>query len=157
MSPEHTERPLVSIFMFVRNGGKSLRRAIDSVMGQTYPNIEFVVQDAVSTDATLDVLRSYGNRVKVVSEPDSGPSEGLWRAMNRCTGEFVGWCLADEELSGEALLSTLRGDFNYDIMSFSSLTGEIERLSGSAPLSDNVVAMPRERTPQILATVHLDR
>ncbi len=42
-------------------------------MGQTYPNIEFVVQDAVSTDATLDVLRSYGNRVKVVSEPELRP------------------------------------------------------------------------------------
>jgi glycosyltransferase involved in cell wall biosynthesis len=96
-------RPLVSIFMFVRNGGTSLRRAIDSVMAQSYPNIEFVVQDAVSTDGTLDVLRSYGDRVKIVSEPDSGPSEGLWRAMNRCTGEFVGSCLADEELMPDAV------------------------------------------------------
>jgi hypothetical protein len=65
--------------------------------------------------------------------------------------------LRAQATSGEALLSTLRGDFNYDIMSFSSLTGEIERLSGSAPLSANVVAMPRERTPQILAAAHLDR
>jgi glycosyltransferase involved in cell wall biosynthesis len=108
MSPEHTERPLVSIFMFVRNGGRSLRRAIDSVMGQTYPNIEFVVQDAVSTDSTLDVLRSYGDRIKVVSEPDSGPSEGLWRGMNRCTGEFVGSCLADEELMPDAVERAVR-------------------------------------------------
>jgi FkbM family methyltransferase len=65
--------------------------------------------------------------------------------------------LRAQATSGEALLSTLRGDFNYDIMSFSGLTGEIERLSGSAPLSANVVAMPRERTQQILAAVHLDR
>ncbi len=108
MSPEHAERPLVSIFMFVRNGGRSLRRAIDSVMGQTYPNIEFVVQDAVSTNGTLDVLRRYGDRVKVVSEPDSGPSEGLWRAMNRCTGEFVGSCLADEELMPDAVERAVR-------------------------------------------------
>jgi FkbM family methyltransferase len=65
--------------------------------------------------------------------------------------------LRAQATSGEVLLSTLRGDFNYDIMSFSGLTGEIERLSGSAPLSANVVAIPRERTPRILATVHLDR
>ena len=97
------DQPLVSIFMFVRNGGKSLRRAVDSVFAQTYPNIEFVVQDAVSSDGTLDLLRGYGDRVKVVSEPDSGPSEGLWRAMNRCTGAFVGSCLADEELMPEAV------------------------------------------------------
>src|SRR5258708_19614024 len=81
MSLEHAERPLVSIFMFVRNGGKSLRRAVDSVMAQTYPNIEFVVQDAVSTDGTLDVLRTYGDRIKLVSELDSGPSECLSRAL----------------------------------------------------------------------------
>lgn len=102
------DRPLVSIFMFVRNGGKSLRRAIDSVVAQTYPNIEFVVQDAVSTDRTLDLLRSYGDRIKVVSEPDSGPSEGLWRAMNRCTGEYVGSCLADEELMPDAVERAVR-------------------------------------------------
>ncbi len=102
------ERPLVSIFMFVRNGGKSLRRAIDSVFAQTYPNIEFVVQDAVSTDGTLDLLRSYGDRIKIVSEPDSGPSEGLWRAMNRCAGEYVGSCLADEELMPDAVERAVR-------------------------------------------------
>src|SRR6185312_16502829 len=52
----------VSIFMFVRNGAPTLRRAIDSVLAQTYPNIEFIVQDGASTDGTLDILRSYGER-----------------------------------------------------------------------------------------------
>src|SRR3954467_9768230 len=103
-----TERPLVSIFMFVRNGGKALRRAIDSVMAQTYPNIEFIVQDAVSTDGTLDLLRSYGDRINLVSELDSGPSEGLWGAMERCNGEIVGSCLADEELMPDAVEQAVR-------------------------------------------------
>lgn len=94
--------------MFVRNGGKSLQRAIDSIFAQTYPNIEFVVQDAVSTDGTLDLLRRYGERIKLLSEPDSGPSEGLWRAMNRCTGELVGSCLADEELMPDAVERAVR-------------------------------------------------
>ena len=89
--------------MFVRNGGRSLRRAIDSVMAQTYPRIEFVVQDAVSTDGTLDLLRSYGDRIKLVSEPDLGPSDGLLRAIRRCTGALIGSCLADEELMPDAV------------------------------------------------------
>lgn len=117
-----TDQPLVSIFMFVRNGGNSLRRAIDSVMAQTYSNIEFVVQDAVSTDGTLDLLRSYGDRLKLVSEPDSGPSEGLWRAMNRCTGEFVGSCLADEELMPDAVERAVRA-FQED-PSTGAITGD---------------------------------
>jgi glycosyltransferase involved in cell wall biosynthesis len=102
------DKPLVSIFMFVRNGARALRRAVDSVMAQTYPNIEFVVQDAASTDATLDILKGYGERLKLVSEPDSGPSEGLWRAANRCSGEIVGSCLADEELAPDAVERAVR-------------------------------------------------
>jgi GT2 family glycosyltransferase len=96
-------RPLVSIFMFVRNGAKSIRRAIDSVLAQTYSNIEFIVQDGASTDGTLDILRGYGEQLKVVSEHDSGPNEGLWRALNRCTGTVIGSCLADEELMPDAV------------------------------------------------------
>ena len=102
MTPDG-ELPLVSIFMFVRNGAVSVRRAIESVRAQTYPNIEFVVQDGASTDGTLDILRSYEGRIDIVSEPDSGPNEGLWRSLNRCNGEFIGSCLADEELLPDAV------------------------------------------------------
>lgn len=98
------DTPLVSLFLFVRNGGKSLRRSVRSVRAQTYPNIEFVVQDAVSTDNTLDIIREeYGPDAKIVSEPDTGTSDGLWRALKRCTGEFVGSCLSDEELLPDAV------------------------------------------------------
>lgn len=95
--------PLVSLFMFVRNGVASVRRAIDSVRAQTYPNIEFIVQDGASTDGTLDIIRSYGSGIELISEPDNGPSDGLWRALNRCSGEFIGSCLADEELQSTAV------------------------------------------------------
>ncbi len=101
--PSVTPRPPVSVFMFVRNGAPTLRRAIDSVLAQTYPNIEIIVQDGASTDGTLDILRSYGDRLRVVSEVDNGPSDGLWRALNRCTGDVIGSCLADEELLPDAV------------------------------------------------------
>jgi len=96
-------KPLVSIFMFVRDGAPSVRRALDSVLAQTYPNIEFIVQDGVSTDGTLEILQGYGDRLKLVSEPDSGPSDGLLRALRRCSGEFIGSCLSDEELLPDAV------------------------------------------------------
>jgi hypothetical protein len=94
--------------MFVRNAAPSIRRAVDSVLGQTYPNIEFIVQDAASTDGTLEILRGYGDRIKLVSEPDDGAHEGLWRALNRCTGEFIGSCLSDEELLPDAVECAVR-------------------------------------------------
>jgi glycosyltransferase involved in cell wall biosynthesis len=89
--------------MFVRNGAGSIHRAIESVLAQTYRNIEFIVQDGASTDGTLELLAAYGGRLNVISEPDSGPSEGLLRAINRCTGDIVGSCLADEELLPDAV------------------------------------------------------
>jgi glycosyltransferase involved in cell wall biosynthesis len=94
--------------MFVRNGARSVRRAVDSVLAQTYPNIEFVVQDGASTDGTLDILRSYGERIKLRSEPDSSPTEAFWRAILRCTGDVVGSCLADEELLPDAVERAVR-------------------------------------------------
>lgn len=103
MAGDVASPPRVSVFMFVRNGAGSMRRAIDSILGQTYPNIEFIVQDGASTDSTLEILAAYGTRLNVISEPDSGPSEGLLRALNRCTGDIVGSCLADEELLPDAV------------------------------------------------------
>lgn len=96
-------RPLVSIFMFVRNGAQTVERALRSIQAQTYPNIEFVVQDGTSTDGTLDIVRGYGTGLKLVSEPDDGPGDALVRAMNRCSGDIVGSCLADEELLPDAV------------------------------------------------------
>ena len=100
--------PLVSIFMFVRNGAPSIRRAIDSVLNQTHSNIEFIVQDAASIDGTLEILKSYGDQIKLVSEPDAGAHEGLWRGLVRCSGEFVGSCLSDEELLPDAVERAVR-------------------------------------------------
>ena len=74
-----------------------VRRSIDSILRQSYSNIEIVVQDGASTDGTLEILRSYGDKIKLVSEEDSGPAEGFWRVLNRCNGEIIGSCASDEE------------------------------------------------------------
>src|SRR5574339_194257 len=76
--------PLVSIICFCRNRAQTIRRCIDSVLAQSYTNLEFVVQDGASTDGTLEILKSYDDpRIKIVSEPDSGPAEAFWRVLNR--------------------------------------------------------------------------
>ncbi len=106
-----SEQPLVSIFMFCRNGAPHIRRAIDSILAQTYPRIEVIVQDGASTDGTLDILAEYGDRLDVVSRPDSGTNEAFLAALRRCKGEVIGSCLADETLQPEAVdiaLATFR-------------------------------------------------
>lgn len=98
--------PLVSIISFCRNRAAMIRRSIESVLNQTYPNIEFVVQDGASTDGTLEILREYAARdarLKLVSEPDSGPAEAFWKVLHRCRGDIIGTCLSDEEMLLDAV------------------------------------------------------
>lgn len=92
------------MFCFCKDNANTIRRCIDSVLGQTYANFEFVIQDGASTDGTLEILRGYKDpRIKVVSERDSGPAEGFWKAIRRCRGDIIASCLADEELLPNAV------------------------------------------------------
>jgi GT2 family glycosyltransferase len=91
--------PRVSVFVFCRNRAHTIRRSVESVLAQTYPNIEYIIQDGASTDGTLDVLREYDDpRISLRSEPDEGPEDAFWRALDRCRGDYVCSCLSDEEL-----------------------------------------------------------
>jgi glycosyltransferase involved in cell wall biosynthesis len=93
------DRPLVSIISFCKNRASTIRRSIDSVLGQSYEYLEFVVQDGASTDGTLEILREYEDpRIKLVSARDAGPGEAFLKVLRRCEGTIVGTCLSDEEL-----------------------------------------------------------
>jgi predicted O-linked N-acetylglucosamine transferase (SPINDLY family)/glycosyltransferase involved in cell wall biosynthesis len=103
--------PLVSVICFCKNRVSIIRRCIESVLNQSYENWEFVVQDGASTDGTLELLRDYAHRdprIKIVSEPDSGPAEAFWKVLQRCEGDYIATCLSDEELVPEALDKCVR-------------------------------------------------
>lgn len=98
--------PLLSIFTVVKNGAKTIRRCLDSVLALDYPNFEHVIQDGLSTDGTLEILAEYARRhpdvIKLVSEADSCAEEGFFRGLKRCQGKYIGSCLADEALLPQA-------------------------------------------------------
>jgi hypothetical protein len=96
--------------MFCRNRIGFIRRAVESILNQSYPHWELVVQDGASTDGTWEAIAAYGDpRIKLVSEPDTGPFDAMWRAFGRCRGEVIGSCLSDEEF----LPSTLANGIQY--------------------------------------------
>lgn len=95
--------PLFSIFCAVKNRASLIRRSVESVLAQDDPAVEFVVQDGASTDGTLEILREYGDRIRLVSEPDAGPGDGQFRALRRVRGEFWGSCMSDEQLVPDAV------------------------------------------------------
>jgi glycosyltransferase involved in cell wall biosynthesis len=82
--------PLITVITVVRNGEETLEQTILSVVNQTYQNIEYIVIDGASTDATLDIIKKYEDKIDYwLSEPD----EGIYYAMNKgidlATGEWI--------------------------------------------------------------------
>ncbi len=89
--------PVLSIVTVVYNGAASLRRTIDSVLSQGYPNIEYIIVDGGSTDGTVDLLREYDESLAYWS---SSKDKGIYDAMNKgvalCTGDWVAMINADD-------------------------------------------------------------
>lgn len=87
----------VSIITVVYNGADTIRDCLDSVLGQTYPQIEYIVVDGGSTDGTADIIRSYGAKIaRVVSEPDQGIYDAMNKGIRLATGEVIGLLNADD-------------------------------------------------------------
>ena len=87
----------ISIVTAVYNNITTIANSINSTLSQTYDNIELVVIDGGSTDGTLDLLKSYGNRIhKLISEPDKGIYDALNKGIQNATGDIVGFMHSDD-------------------------------------------------------------
>lgn len=87
----------VSIITVVYNNGQTIKSAIDSVLDQDYENIEYIIVDGASTDNTMDVVQSYGDKVDfVISEPDKGIYDAMNKGILASTGDIVGILNSDD-------------------------------------------------------------
>jgi glycosyltransferase involved in cell wall biosynthesis len=89
-------QPLVSIVTPSYNMARYLPEAIESILSQDYPRLEYIVVDGGSTDRSLEILRSYGDRLRLITGKDKGPSEAAWRGFREATGEIFVWLNADD-------------------------------------------------------------
>ncbi len=87
----------VSIITIAYNSQNSIPDTIDSVLSQTYPDIEYIVVDGKSKDMTVDIVKSYGDKVhKFISEPDKGIYDALNKGVALATGDVVGFLHSDD-------------------------------------------------------------
>jgi glycosyltransferase involved in cell wall biosynthesis len=79
------------------NQGQFIERTIRSVLDQGYPNLEFVIVDAGSTDDTVEIIRRYEDHLAWwVSEPDDGQSHAINKGLDRTNGEIVAYLNSDD-------------------------------------------------------------
>jgi FkbM family methyltransferase len=88
--------PLISVVIPTKNAAEYLVGCLDSILSQEYPRIECIVCDGGSTDATLDILASYGDRIAWTSHPDRGAFEAINRGWQSSRGEILAWLNADD-------------------------------------------------------------
>lgn len=88
--------PLVSVVIPVYNGEKYLCEAIESVLAQTYPQIEIIVVDDGSTDSTVDLLSKYKDKIYLFQKKNGGVASALNLGIKLAHGEFIAWLSHDD-------------------------------------------------------------
>lgn len=82
--------PLVSIITAVRNDITNIEKTIISVLSQSYPNIEYIIIDGLSTDGTVEVIERFRGRINVfISESDNGVYDAMNKGISLSQGKYV--------------------------------------------------------------------
>ncbi len=105
--------PLVSIVTIVFNGKKSLKKTINSVIDQTYKNIEYIIIDGGSRDGTIDVIRHYENQIDTwISEPDNGIYDAMNKGLKLASGQWINFLNAEDTFFSNDTLSEIFSNVN---------------------------------------------
>lgn len=92
-----TNLPKITIVTPSYNQGQFLEETIQSVLGQCYPNLEYIVMDGGSTDNSVEIIKKYEKHLAYwVSEKDGGQSAAINTGFGRATGDILGWLNSDD-------------------------------------------------------------
>ena len=117
-SEQDTEKkdlnPLVTIITTTYNSEKTLSQTIESVLTQTYPELEYIIVDGLSSDRTIEIARSYekhflkkGFMYHIVSERDSGMYDAINKGISMAKGEIIGNINSDDWYESDAVEKTV--------------------------------------------------
>lgn len=104
------KNPLVSLITPGWNGVSFVHRLLDSILSQTYDNIEYIYVDDGSTDGTSEVVKAYENkfikrgyRFKYISKANGGVSSAINEGLKYVTGKYLGWPEYDDILNNDSI------------------------------------------------------
>ena len=113
--------PKFSIITVTYNAEKVLEDTIQSVIFQTYRNVEYIIVDGASKDHTLEIVNKYHNRInKVISEPDKGLYDAMNKGIQLATGDYLCFLNASDKFHDsetlQKIVHTLKGQELPDVI-----------------------------------------
>lgn len=103
----------ISIVTVCYNSAKTIRDTIESVLSQTYADVEYIIVDGASTDGTIEIVDSYRNQVsKFISEPDHGIYDAMNKGIAAATGDVVGLLNSDDVYEHKDVLTDVVSSFS---------------------------------------------
>jgi glycosyltransferase involved in cell wall biosynthesis len=98
----------ISIITITYNSAATVEDTIKSVVMQDYPNVEYLIIDGKSKDATLQIAEKYKDKIsKVVSEKDKGLYDALNKGIKHASGDIIGMLHSDDLYSNPQVLSKI--------------------------------------------------
>lgn len=128
------QRYKVSVITVCLNSVKTIEQTIQSVINQSYPDIEYIVVDGQSTDGTLDIIKRYEDKIsKWVSEPDCGLYDAMNKGIEMSTGDIIGIINSDDRYDKDAVKHAVEAfaaddaDIVYGRQSYVHMNGHISQ------------------------------
>ena len=102
----------ISIITVCFNSCRTISDTINSVLTQTYPDIEYIVVDGASSDGTKELIYSFGTKIsKLISEPDQGIYDALNKGIRAATGDIIGILNSDDIFYDESVIEKIAEAF----------------------------------------------
>lgn len=108
----------VSIIVPVYNGQDFINRCLNSLINQTYSNVEIIVINDGSTDNSLDLLKKYNDKIILINKENSGVSDSRNLGLEKASGDYIMFCDIDDWYEKVTVEKAVCEIGNYDLLKY---------------------------------------
>ena len=109
--------PVFSIITISYNAEATIERTIKSVLGQNYPDIEYIIVDGLSTDGTMDIVEKYRGKIsKILSEKDAGIYDAMNKGLALASGDYVWFINSGDSIYSDDTVSEIVNQINTSVL-----------------------------------------
>lgn len=114
---KNSKAACITIITVVYNGEKYLEKTIQSIINQTYDNVEYIIIDGGSSDGTVDIIKKYEDQIDYwVSEKDKGIYDAMNKGIDLATGEWINFMNAGDQFFDEDILNKISSHLVADLV-----------------------------------------